>query len=147
MCRRHNKNLDHITAEERAVLFPIILSEYNAAWAEWFAEEKTNLEHLIGTENIAKISHYGSTSVPGLLAKPIVDILLEIHEDTDLNRLIAAMPQNEYVCLYGCALTMPTPAPHLTIFKGYTPAGFAKKCITSTCSMPATRMNSILGII
>ena len=72
------KPLDQITDEERAQLFPIILEEYNPAWAEWYIEEKANLERLIGIENIVRISHYGSTSVPGLLAKPTVDILLEI---------------------------------------------------------------------
>jgi len=121
------KPLDQITDEERARLFPIILSEYNPAWPEWFAEEKANLERLIDTDNISRISHYGSTSVPGLLAKPTVDILMEINEDADVDKLIAAMPSPEYICLYGSSLTMPTPPPHLMIIKGYTPTGFAEK--------------------
>ena len=113
--------------EERARLYPIILSEYNTAWPEWFADEKVNLERLIGAENIARIEHYGSTSVPGLLAKPTIDILLEINDDADTDRLIAAMPPSEYICLYGSALTMQTPPPHLMILKGYMPTGFAEK--------------------
>jgi ribosomal protein S18 acetylase RimI-like enzyme len=78
-----NLQLLEMTDKERALLFPVILCEHNPAWAEWFQEEKTNLENLIGSGCIFRITHYGSTAVPGLLAKPTVDILLEINEDTD----------------------------------------------------------------
>jgi len=116
------------TDEERqARIYPIILSEYNPEWPKWFTEEKANLERIIGAENIARISHYGSTSVPGLLAKPTIDILLEINEGTDVEKLMATMPPSEYICLYGSSLTMPTPPPPLTIIKGYLTDGFAEK--------------------
>lgn len=113
--------------ERQARIYPVILSEYNPAWPEWFAEEKEKLERLIGTENIARINHFGSTSVPGLTAKPTVDILLQINEDTDINKLIAALPSPDYICLSGAGLTMPTPPPHLMFLKGYLPDGFAEK--------------------
>ena len=116
------------TDEERhARIYPIILSEYNPAWPEWFAEEKANLEKLIGAGNIARISHYGSTSVPGLLAKPTVDILLEITETANIENLIAALPAPDYICLRGAGLTIPTPPPHLMFIKGYLPDGFAER--------------------
>ena len=111
--------------ERQARIYPIILSEYNPAWPEWFAEEKVKLERLIGTENIARISHFGSTSVPGLAAKPTVDILLEIQETADIDKLITSLPQPEYICLN--PPDMPTPPPHLVFLKGYTPTGFAEK--------------------
>ena len=88
---------------------------------------KANLERLIGAENIARISHFGSTSVPGLTAKPTVDILLEINESIDIDKLIAALSSPEYICLKEAALTMPTPPPHLMFLKGYLPDGFAEK--------------------
>ena len=115
------------TEEERhARLYPIILRDYNPAWPRWFEEERANLERIVGARDIVHIYHYGSTSVPGLLAKPTVDILLELREDTDINGLITAMPP-EYICLYGADLTIPTPPPHLMIIKGYTDTGFAEK--------------------
>jgi GrpB-like predicted nucleotidyltransferase (UPF0157 family) len=83
------------------------------------------LEKLIGTENIARISHFGSTSVPGLTAKPTVDILLEIKEDSNVSKLIDALSSPEYICLN--PPDMPTPPPHLVFLKGYTPIGFAEK--------------------
>jgi Uncharacterized conserved protein len=80
---------------------------------------------LIGTENIARISHFGSTSVPGLMAKPTVDILLEIKDYANVSKLIDALPSPEYICLN--PPDMPTPPPHLMFLKGYLSDGFAKK--------------------
>lgn len=132
-----NENIDEIlnyintqqeTKEERlARLYPVILSDYNPAWPEWFAEEKENLKRLIGEKNIVRINHIGSTSVPGLKAKPTVDIMLEIKEDTDIEKLITAFRSPEYICLDEKKLTMPTPPPHLIMLKGYTATGFAEK--------------------
>lgn len=113
------------TNEERqARIYPIILSEYNFAWPEWYAEEKASLERLIGIENIAQISHFGSTSVPGLLAKPTVDILLEIKENTDIEKLIAVMPDDEYICLRQQTVDSPD---CVMFLKGYTDTGFSEK--------------------
>lgn len=122
------KHPKHETDEERqARIYPIVLSKYNPAWPQWFMEEKINLERLIGKDNIARISHYGSTSVPGLMAKPTIDILLEIKENADIDKLIAALSSPEYICLSGTGLTMPTPPPHLMFLKGYLSDGFAEK--------------------
>lgn len=123
-----SKPLQQETPEERRTrIYPVVLSEYNPVWTEWYAEEKAIIQRLVGEENIARISHYGSTSVPGLVAKPTVDILLEINEDTDLNKLTAALAPPEYICLNEKSLTVSTPPPHLMFLKGYMPDGFAEK--------------------
>ena len=117
--------LDLETEEERrARIYPIILSEYNPEWPLWFNEEKDNLIRMIGNNAIVKITHIGSTSVPGLTAKPTIDILMEINENADIDDLIEALPKDEYICLK--QQTMPT---HdlLMIMKGYTETGFADK--------------------
>jgi len=85
------------------------------------------LERLIGANNIVRISHIGSTAIPGLTAKPTVDIILEIKETIDLDKLIAALPSPDYICLYGAELTIPTPPPHMMFLKGYLSNGFAEK--------------------
>ncbi len=107
-------------------IYPIILSEYNPDWPLWFSDEKANLERLIGKDAIVRINHIGSTAVPGLLAKPTVDILLEIEEDTDIDALISALPSSEYICLRqeGNSLSR-----HdlMMIIKGYLSDGFAEK--------------------
>ena len=122
------KNLTEETDEERrARIYPVILCEYNPAWQEWFKEEKRNLEMLIGKDNITRISHVGSTAVPGLTAKPTVDIILEVKETTDIDKLTDALSSPEYICLSGAGLTIPTPPPHLMFLKGYLSDGFAEK--------------------
>ncbi|MDD4474243.1 MAG: GrpB family protein [Eubacteriales bacterium] len=116
--------IEETNEERQARIYPIILSEYNFAWPEWYAEEKASLERLIGIENIARISHFGSTSVPGLLAKPTVDILLEIKENTDIEKLIAVMPDDEYICLRQQTVDSPD---CVMFLKGYLHDGFASK--------------------
>ena len=114
--------------ERRARIYPVILSEYNPAWSEWYAEEKANLERLIGIENISRISHFGSTSVPGLTAKPTIDILLEISEAVDIDKLITSLSSPYYIYLKEeSAPSILTPPLHLAFLKGYLSDGFAEK--------------------
>jgi GrpB-like predicted nucleotidyltransferase (UPF0157 family) len=53
------------------------LVDYDPQWPTAFAEEKLRLENALGPLTKA-IEHYGSTSVPGLRAKPIIDILIGV---------------------------------------------------------------------
>ena len=113
--------------ERQARIYPIILSEYNSLWPEWYREEKEKLIQIIGMENITRISHYGSTSVPGLFAKPTIDILLEISETADVEKLIANMSLPEYIFLAEEHLTLPTASTRFMFLKGYLSDGFAEK--------------------
>lgn len=113
--------------ERQARIYPVILSEYNPAWPEWYAEEKTNLERLVGIENIARISHFGSTSVPGLTAKPTIDILLEISEAADIDKLITSLSPYYIYLKEESAPTILTQPLHLMFLKGYLSDGFAEK--------------------
>lgn len=51
------------------------LLPYDAQWSAEFAKEQEQIETVIG-EYILSITHIGSTSIPGLCAKPIIDILI-----------------------------------------------------------------------
>ena len=51
----------------------IELSEYNPDWPNQFAELRERLSHCLGDVAVA-IEHVGSTAVPGLAAKPVIDI-------------------------------------------------------------------------
>ena len=54
-----------------------VLADYDPLWPAAFEEEKARLAEALGP--LAKsIEHYGSTSVPGLCAKPILDILVGV---------------------------------------------------------------------
>ncbi len=50
---------------------------HNQNWAKIFEAEKINIQNALG-ENCTNIHHIGSTSIPGLIAKPIIDILVVV---------------------------------------------------------------------
>jgi GrpB-like predicted nucleotidyltransferase (UPF0157 family) len=58
------------------------LAEWTPRWAELFSAEASRLRAALGDLAVA-IEHYGSTSVPGLVAKPILDILVGGPQATD----------------------------------------------------------------
>jgi len=61
-----------------------ILVPYQPSWSDKFEVEKDKLQKIFGDKVIA-IEHIGSTSIPGLSSKPIIDIavLIEKREDGD----------------------------------------------------------------
>jgi GrpB-like predicted nucleotidyltransferase (UPF0157 family) len=114
------KSVHEMTDEERLRLFPVILCEHDPVWKENYEKEKMVLEQAIGAGNIARINHYGSTAIPGLIAKPTIDILLEIKDDADLEKLIVNVQSVEY----GYIELPSRPAPHMMFAKGYSSEGF-----------------------
>src|SRR4051812_17066289 len=56
----------------------IRLEHHNPAWTNEFAEAKAHLENILADLPIICIEHIGSTSIPDLIAKPIIDIDIEI---------------------------------------------------------------------
>ena len=67
-------------AERLGKLFPIILADHNPEYNEYYEQEKAFLQSVFG-DIIIRINHIGSTAVPNLLAKPTIDILLEIKDE------------------------------------------------------------------
>jgi len=62
-----------------------LLADYDPSWADAYAEEKARLDVALG--DIAKaIEHFGSTSVPGMRAKPILDIIVGVSPFEDWER-------------------------------------------------------------
>ena len=55
----------------------IIIVKYDPAWPAKFAGEAQKLREVFG-DNLAAIEHAGSTAVPGLSAKPVIDILIGV---------------------------------------------------------------------
>ena len=117
------KSLSEMSLEELWELFPIILKEHNPIWKDWYLQEEKLLNNIIDNQYIERINHIGSTSVNGLLAKPTIDILLEITEDCDLKFLVSILEKNGYIL----EIQVQKPAPHMVFMKGYTEKGFAEK--------------------
>lgn len=56
----------------------VSIEPYNPAWPLKFREEKAHLLSCLPNELIKRIEHFGSTAIPNLAAKPIIDMLVEI---------------------------------------------------------------------
>ena len=74
----------------------IVVVDYDPAWAERFRQEETRIRAALGEAALA-IEHIGSTSVPGLAAKPIVDILLVVEDSGDEASYVPALESAGYV--------------------------------------------------
>ena len=62
----------------RLVKEEIAIVPYDPHWPEIFAQEKLHLRSCLPSDLLGRIEHFGSTAVPGLAAKPIVDMLVEV---------------------------------------------------------------------
>ncbi len=114
-----SKSLDEMTNKELWQLFPIILVPYNPKWPVLYEKEKTILVELYG-DFIERMNHIGSTSVSGLTAKPTIDILLEIKQNTNLEWFYQVAINAGYLV----SIHQENPAPHFLLKKGYTPRGY-----------------------
>lgn len=108
-----------MTLEELWELFPIELVPHNEYWAEWAEDEIANLAGLL-SDFSPRISHIGSTAVPGIYAKPIIDILVEMPEGSDWNEACKNLESAGYICMSASESRM-------SFNKGYTPEGYAEK--------------------
>ena len=58
---------------------PIVIEPYSDDWPRRFAEERDVLEAVLRPWLAGPIEHVGSTAVPGLAAKPVIDIMAAVH--------------------------------------------------------------------
>jgi GrpB-like predicted nucleotidyltransferase (UPF0157 family) len=78
---------------------PIIIVAYDPAWKALFEEERTKLAALLGALAVA-VEHVGSTAVPGLAAKPIIDLMVGVHSLTEARcRCVEKLPAAGYAYL------------------------------------------------
>lgn len=111
-----------MTLEELWELFPIILKEHNPQYKDWYEIERSSILMNIKADNILRINHIGSTVIRGLIAKPTVDILLEIDGCCNVDQLI------DDLTAIGWGLMLQEKDPmKLSFCKGYTSDGFAEK--------------------
>ena len=69
---------------------PVIVVPYDGAWPSLFEEERARIERAIGPF-VEEIQHIGSTAVPGLAAKPVVDIMVGVRSLGDSPALVARL--------------------------------------------------------
>lgn len=73
----------------------ISLHDYSAEWPTTFAGEAQRIEHAL-TGLAIEVHHTGSTSVPGLRAKPVIDITLAVPDSTDEPAYLPALVDAGY---------------------------------------------------
>lgn len=151
----NSKDLTQMSLEELWTLFPISLVPPRDAWQSNYIEMEARLQRLLADYPVVRISHVGSTAIPGIWAKDIVDVLVEIAREakpdqtgtaTAADAAIAAMDNLEYThCEQGVQrdsrylntivavlerdgfLIMSSAADRVSLNLGYTPEGFADK--------------------
>lgn len=114
------KSLSQMTLAELWALFPICLTPHCQEWAEWYAQEAETLRQNLPPASILRVAHIGSTAVPDIWAKPIIDILVETTQDCDWGPIQAALQTAGYGCMSKSARRM-------SFNKGYTESGFAER--------------------
>lgn len=120
------KTLSEMSPEELWQLFPIILTHHNKRWKDWYEDEFSVLMNILPAGTVKQISHIGSTAVSGIMAKPIVDILVELTKETESDNSACMetagviLTENGWIC-------MSRGSRRMSFNKGYTVNGYADR--------------------
>jgi len=89
--------LQSITVGELVVHGTTIhLAEYDPAWPLLYEREAARIRATLG-DRVRRLEHVGSTSVPGLSAKPVIDIVLAVPDSADEAAYVPDMEAGGYV--------------------------------------------------
>jgi GrpB-like predicted nucleotidyltransferase (UPF0157 family) len=86
----------HTISELKPLSCRILIADYDPQWPELFGREADRIRAVLGRPAL-RIEHVGSTSVPGLGAKPIIDMLLEVTDSADEDAYVPALEAVGYV--------------------------------------------------
>jgi GrpB-like predicted nucleotidyltransferase (UPF0157 family) len=75
---------------------PVTLRTYDPRWPQLFAREAQRVRGALG-DRVLRLEHVGSTAVPGLVAKPRIDVLLAIAEPANEPAYVPALEAAGYV--------------------------------------------------
>jgi GrpB-like predicted nucleotidyltransferase (UPF0157 family) len=90
-------HLDTIVGAPRAEHNSTIhLADYDPAWPAMYAEHEARIRGALG-DGVKGVWHMGSTSVPGLAAKPLIDITLAVADSADEAAYVPALERAGYV--------------------------------------------------
>ena len=85
------EKIKRVLAEEVAIV------PYDPAWRQMFEEEKRHLLSCLPRELIGRIEHFGSTAIPGMAAKAIIDMLVEVTSlDETRERIVPILEAQGY---------------------------------------------------
>jgi len=82
---------------EEAVHEEIAIVPYNPEWHTLFVNEAELLRSMLPEALVSRIEHFGSTAIPGLSAKPVIDILVEVGSlDATQKEIVPIMESKGY---------------------------------------------------
>ena len=80
----------HTIGKLRPLSAPIRIVDYDSDWPRRFELEANEIRSVLGSRALS-VEHVGSTSVPGLAAKPIIDILLVVTNSAEESEYVQAL--------------------------------------------------------
>lgn len=118
------EHISELSPDEFQKTFPIELKDVISDYSEWYEEEKDKILSVLSENGIARINHIGSTAIPNIKAKPIVDILLEIDDTCHIKKLVEALKEIDF----GTEILYRKEEPfELLMSKGMTVNGFGQR--------------------
>lgn len=114
------KALKELSLEELWRLFPIFLVPHNPLWSQWYEEESKDILSKLKDVDVISIHHIGSTAVPRIWAKNIIDILLIVKDQAHLDKATKQLYRSGWI-------VMSQTRERVSFNKGYTSDGFAEK--------------------
>ena len=116
------KKLSELTQEELWQLFPIFLTEPKPQWAAIYAAAEARFKEVLAAYVPFRISHVGSTAIPGIWAKNIVDVMIELAPGTDMEAVAQEIEAQGFTRKF-------TEEGRIFLHLGYTEQGFADEVI------------------
>jgi GrpB-like predicted nucleotidyltransferase (UPF0157 family) len=113
-------DLNKMPPEELGKIFPIYLTPPNDKWVTLYQEAKHRLFKKFKDRTIVAVHHVGSTAIPNIMAKPTIDILLEMDPEANKGNFIDKMKEEGYDYIP----RKENPPPHMMFAKGYSIDGF-----------------------
>lgn len=113
-----SKKLSEMSLEELWQLFPIFLENHKTYWVDWYNEEVKNLKSIL--PQAIDFYHIGSTAISGIMAKPIIDIIVAVDTCNQMSQVANILKENGYII-------MSEKDNRMSLNKGYTESGFAEK--------------------
>ena len=73
------------------------LTDYDRAWPDLFADQQARVAAVLAPWLAAPVEHIGSTSVPGLVAKPVIDMLAPVRSLTGAQDAVAPLTEDGWL--------------------------------------------------
>lgn len=86
---------EHVQERPEAWSVPVVLHEPDPVWPRLFDADAARIRDALGGAALS-VDHVGSTSVPGLAAKPVIDILLQVADPADEDAYVPALVELGY---------------------------------------------------